>query len=88
MEVVNLEVKRTNLSYNHYYYPKKKFLWFFFVRIKNSYGEYKRFWSEEEAMDYIQKFLQDLKEEKLTKRKLINFSNLKAKKKRKKYENI
>jgi len=62
------------------YYPEKRFLWIFFVRIQDSYGDYKRFWSEEEAMDYIQKFLQDLKEEKLTKRKLINFSNFKAKK--------
>lgn len=62
------------------YYPEKRFLWFFFIRIKNSYGESKRFWSKEEARDYIQKFLQDLKEERLTKRELIDFSNLKAKK--------
>lgn len=62
------------------YYPEKRFLWFFFVRMKDSYGDYKRFWSKEEAMDYIQKFLQDLKEERLTKRDLIDFSNLKVKK--------
>ena len=62
------------------YYPEKRFLWFFFIRIKSSYGESKRFWSKEEARDYIQKFLQDLKEERLTKRELIDFSNLKVKK--------
>lgn len=48
--------------------------------MKDSYGDYKRFWNKEEAMDYIQKFLQDLKEERLTKRDLIDFSNLKVKK--------
>ena len=48
--------------------------------MKDSYGDYKRFWSKEEAMDYIQKFLQDLKEERLTKREFINLSNLKTKK--------
>lgn len=62
------------------YYPEKRFLWFFFVRMKNSYGDYKRFWSKEEAKDYIQMFLQNLKEEQLTKRELINFSNFKTKK--------
>lgn len=62
------------------YYPEKRFLWFFFVRIQDPYGDYKRFWSKEEAVDYIQKFLQDLKEEQLTKKEFINFSNFKVKK--------
>lgn len=62
------------------YYPEKRFLWFFFVRIQDPYGDYKRFWSKEEAMDYIKGFLQDLKEEQLTKKEFINFSNLKVKK--------
>lgn len=67
------------------YYPEKRFLWFFFVRIKDSYSDYVRFWSKEDAWDYIQKFLQDFKEEQLTKRELIDFSNLKGKE-GKKYE--
>lgn len=62
------------------YYPEKRFLWFFFVRMQDSYGDYKRFWSKEEAKDYIQKFQQDLEEKQLTKRELINLSNLKTKK--------
>lgn len=57
------------------YYPEKRFLWFFSVRMKTSYDEYKRFRSKEEAMDYIREFLQNLKEEQITRNEFIDFSH-------------
>lgn len=57
------------------YYPEKRFLWFFSVRMKTSYDEYKRYRNEGEAMDYIRKFLQNLEEEQITRNKFIDFSH-------------
>jgi len=57
------------------YYPEKRFLWFFSVRMKTSYDEYKRYRSKEAATDYIREFLQNLKEEQITRNEFIDFSH-------------
>lgn len=57
------------------YYPEKKFLWFFSVRMKTSCNEYERYYNKEGAINYIQNFLQNLKEEQITKDEFIDFSN-------------
>jgi hypothetical protein len=57
------------------YYPEKRFLWFFSVRMKTSYDEYKRYRSKKAATDYIREFLQNLKEEQITRNEFIDFSH-------------
>lgn len=56
------------------YYPEKRFLRWFFVRIKIK-DDYKASSSREYAMEYIQKFLQNLDEEQNYKNEVIDFSN-------------
>lgn len=56
------------------YYPEKRFLRWFFVRIKIN-DHYKASSSRKYAMEYIQKFLQNLDEEQNYKNEVIDFSN-------------
>ena len=56
-----------------WYYPEKRFLWFFTVRMIDCNGDYEAFLDEDEAVDFIKRFLQD---QQIIKGKFIDFQNL------------
>ena len=58
------------------YYPEKRFLQFFFVRMKTSSGYYIKEWNKDEAKNYIRDFLQELEQSK-KENELLDFSNQK-----------
>lgn len=60
---------------NEHYFVEKRFLWFFYIRRKKN-GLLKVFWSREDAIRYIQDFLQELEDaEKAYSEEIIDFSN-------------
>lgn len=60
---------------NEHYFVEKRFLWFFYIRRKKN-GLLKVFWSREDAIKYIQDFLQELEDaEKAYSEEIIDFSN-------------
>ena len=58
------------------YYPEKKFLRFFFVRLKSSDDYFIKQWSKNDAKIYIRGFLHELEQSK-KENELLDFSNQK-----------